>query len=185
MKYETRERIIKVSNLANLYYLYHSIELKRRIILANNNYESCENIANFINMLGFNVSPIDFIVDEDKESNEIIDLHNNFTNYLNSCYHFLDIDTVVSFCKEVENTFHILKINMQFHYMMSSLFAYSFGIIGKSDLLYELKEVSIFTGRRADKINRRYIYRTFISVEETYNKILQKKLNRKLKQKTK
>lgn len=147
-----------------------------------NNYSKAENTSEMFNrVFGFETSPTDFIKEDEKIIDDLIDKNIEFKkdlDYLDFSSCGLDKHTVIAFCKEVEFNFHILKVNNNFIYQSQNLLAYVSKFTTKKQFLEGIKEIDIFTGNK--KVNNKFFKRTFLAIEETYNKLHLKKELRKL-----
>lgn len=182
LKLKQNLRILKVYSLARFYVSFRDIYLNECMLKHENNYLKAENSSEmFNNIFGAKTIPTDFIKDDDKIINDLIDKNIEFKkdlDYLKISICELDKYSVIAFCKYVEFNFHILKINNNFIYQSQNLVSYVSKFITKKQFLQGFKEIDIFTGDK--KVNNLFYKKTFLAVEKTYNELHIKKELRKL-----
>lgn len=180
-KIEQGLRVLRVYALSKLYSDYRDIYLNECILKHEGSYQNAENISDMINsVVNGNTKPTDFVKDENKIINELIEKSKDFKFELERIHQStcgLNKKGVLAFCKQVEHgDFHLLKINNQFHYQSRYLLSYSQNAINKDTFLEGMKEVSIFTGKR--KTNNALFKKTFLAIEKTHYEIMSKQFLR-------
>ena len=181
LKSNQRNRILKVFVLAKLYADFKDFYLHECLLKQTSDYKSAERMSSLMNGL-FNqdTKPVDFIVDKDKITNDLIDKSVKFKEFLKNIQGNsigLNEASIKAFCKNVQHgEYHNLKINNNFYYQTKWLLNYSLDNVSKKDFLEGIKEVNIFS--KTKKYNNGFYKRTFIAIENTYNEIMSKQILR-------
>lgn len=174
-------RVTKVGMLTSFYVCYRDIYLKEQLLKSKNNYVKAEHMSDFINKLGISeTKPVDFIYDKDLIINQLIDLNIEFKKNIAFCVdnRIFTKRFILSFCKNVEFSNHLLRFNNQFQYQIASLSAYVTGQISKEVLEEDMKEISLFTKKK--RYNNRFFKKTFLEIEKTafqIEQVLKRRLN--------
>lgn len=176
-KIEQGLRVLRVYALSKLYADYRDIYLNECLLKHDNDYSNAEKLSDMINSVFMGeTKPTDFIKDYDKITNELIDKSREFKielDRINQSTCGLNKKGVLAFCKQVEHgSFHLLKINNQFHYQSRYLLSYCQSAIDKETFLEGMKEVSLFTKKK--KTNNQFFKRTFLAIEKTHYEIMSK-----------
>lgn len=177
-------RVLRIYALSKFYADYRDIYLNECILKQKSTYADAEKMSDMINSIFMGeTKPVDFVKDEDKIINDLIDKNRYFKfelDRVNQSNCGLTKEGVLAFCKRVEHgRFHILKINTQFNYQSAYLLSYLQNRIGKEVFLDGIKEISIFTKNK--KTNNKFFKKTFLEIEKTHYEIMNKQILRNYK----
>lgn len=180
-KERRNSRLIRLYILSEAYNRYQMFYLNQCVLKHSSNYDLAENTSMLINTIfKGETKPVDFLKDENQASNDLIDSHKEYQNFLNKTY--LDKAVVDAFCKASEHNFgSILKINsIPFTRQIGLLTLYNVGEINKEQLQEALTDFCIFT-KKTKKLNTKLLKKTVHSIEKLYTEILNKKIARTIK----
>ena len=183
-KYDRFDRIARLLILTNAYNNYALMIKYAKSAEFKSTYEEAELISTIANLLtGKNTSPKDFILNREEACNRALEHYEYFQKWVKAADSLDNVSSKAAhaFCKSVEHNMPttILKFkHIVYPFTFTFLLQYILGNISKEEL--ERSAVDVTYGLKVKKISLAETRRVIIEIEELYQEVYTKQINRSI-----
>lgn len=160
------------SILAHCVQEFNKMERLRILMGHSIEYRDAEKMADFLSQISGRSVPVEEILQSDDEmSNEAIEAYEEWKAFAG----LLDLEAVKATCKRIyydnEYWFLRMKCDMEYPFFMDAVMAWEDEIIGIEGLLYNLQDISLWSGERKPT-NIRTFAKQMIKMLRLYEEIV-------------
>ena len=179
-------RVLRLLAVVQAYHHYTMMQLYHKSLQHENSWENAERLSDLMNffMPYKECTPSDFLRDEDKDTNEILDNYEGFKKWAKVAETMcVSEKTLMAFCKNVDNLQSVFQLKAFGHVFypdwLKALFLYLNNDISKTELQNTFVKYSLFTGK-PEPANLAEFRKVIIEIEAVISQITIKQINRNI-----